>query len=235
MTTSTVARACACRGPERAPSGRSRSRERTSCGAAVVSPPTTGTPVSAMPSYSSSTSSTSVSAGAPSVTTRHSGVGARRGEVAEVDRGGAKAEIAPGDPVEPEVDALDERVLRDDEPAAELRGVVLDPAARARAARARPAGRTRRARRASRSSRPSTSTGPSPAPIPARPRRTASDATSAACRAAASRSSPAGEQRRERRRVRAAGPVRRRRPRGAATGICTSCSPSKNVSTGSSP
>ena len=52
-------------------------------------------------------------------------LGARRGEVAEVDRRGAKAELAPADEVEAEVDALDERVLRHDEPL-DLRGVVLD-------------------------------------------------------------------------------------------------------------
>ena len=49
----------------------------------------------------------------------------RRSEVADVDRGGAEAELAPGEPVEPEVDALDERVLGDDEAAGELGGVVL--------------------------------------------------------------------------------------------------------------
>ena len=46
------------------------------------------------------------------------------------------------------MDALDERVLRDDEPAVELRRVVLDRLRRARAARARPAARARRAPRA---------------------------------------------------------------------------------------
>ena len=76
-------------------------------------------------------------------------LGAGRGEVAQVDGGGAEAEVAPGEPVEPEVDALDERVLRDDEPVAELGGVVLDPAGRGRAARARRAGRAHRAARAS--------------------------------------------------------------------------------------
>ena len=55
------------------------------------------------------------------------GVRARGGQVAEVDRRRAKAEIAPRDEVEPEVHALDERVLRDDEAVAELRRVVLDP------------------------------------------------------------------------------------------------------------
>ena len=64
---------------------------------------------------------------AASVTTSALRLGARGREVAQVDRGGAVAEVAPGDPVEPEVDALDERVLRDDEPAGELRRVVLDP------------------------------------------------------------------------------------------------------------
>ena len=54
------------------------------------------------------------------------GLRARRGEIAEVDGGGPKAEVAPRDPVEAEVDALDERVLRHDG-AGDLRGVVLDP------------------------------------------------------------------------------------------------------------
>ena len=48
------------------------------------------------------------------------------GEVADVRRGGPKAEIAPRDEVEAEVHALDERVLRDDE-TVDLRRVVLDP------------------------------------------------------------------------------------------------------------
>ena len=52
--------------------------------------------------------------------------GARRGEVAQVDGGGAKPELAPADPVEAKVHALDERVLRDDEIRPEQRGVVLD-------------------------------------------------------------------------------------------------------------
>src|ERR671936_2170663 len=56
------------------------------------------------------------------------GRGSGRREVAEVDRGRAPAKIAPGDPAEPEVDVLDERVLRHDEAAFELGGVVLDPA-----------------------------------------------------------------------------------------------------------
>ena len=50
---------------------------------------------------------------------------AGRGEIAEVRRGCAEAEVAPRDEVEAEVHAFDERVLRDDEPA-DLRGVVLD-------------------------------------------------------------------------------------------------------------
>ena len=53
-------------------------------------------------------------------------LGARGGEVAEVDGRGTKAELTPGDPVEAEVDALDERVLGDDQVVAELRRVVLD-------------------------------------------------------------------------------------------------------------
>ena len=54
------------------------------------------------------------------------GLGARCGEVAEARGGGAPAELAPADPVEPEVDVLDDRVLRDDQPAGELGGVVPD-------------------------------------------------------------------------------------------------------------
>ena len=55
------------------------------------------------------------------------GLRPRGSQVAEVDRGGAEAELAPGDELEAEVHALDERVLRDDEPSGQLRGVVLDP------------------------------------------------------------------------------------------------------------
>ena len=51
---------------------------------------------------------------------------ARGREVAEVDRRGAKTEAAPVDPVEPEVDVLDEGVLRHDEPVSEERRIVLD-------------------------------------------------------------------------------------------------------------
>jgi len=46
------------------------------------------------------------------------------GEVAEVDGGRPPAQVAPADPVEPEVDLFDERVLRHDEIAAQLRRVV---------------------------------------------------------------------------------------------------------------
>ena len=46
-------------------------------------------------------------------------------EVAEVDRCGPEAEVAPRDPVEPEVHVLDQRVLRDDG-ARDLGDVVLD-------------------------------------------------------------------------------------------------------------
>ena len=51
----------------------------------------------------------------------------RSREVADVHRGGPEAELPPGEPVEPEVHALDERVLGDDEPAGELGRIVLDP------------------------------------------------------------------------------------------------------------
>ncbi len=52
-------------------------------------------------------------------------IGAAGGEIAEVDRRSAKAEIAPREEIETKVHALDERVLRHDEPV-DLRGVVLD-------------------------------------------------------------------------------------------------------------
>ena len=48
------------------------------------------------------------------------------GEVAEVDGGCAEAELAPGEPVEPEVNAFDERVLGEDKPGLELRRVIFD-------------------------------------------------------------------------------------------------------------
>src|SRR5206468_6485593 len=54
------------------------------------------------------------------------GIGSRGGEVADVDRGGARAQLAPAQEVEAEVDALDERVLGDDEPVHDGR-VVPDP------------------------------------------------------------------------------------------------------------
>ncbi len=53
-------------------------------------------------------------------------IGAGGGEVADVDGGRARAELAPVQEVEAEVNALDERVLRHDE-AADHGGVVLDP------------------------------------------------------------------------------------------------------------
>ena len=49
-----------------------------------------------------------------------------------------------GEPVEPEVDALDERVLRDDEPVGELGRVVLGADDQPAATRARAAGRAHR-------------------------------------------------------------------------------------------
>ena len=75
--------------------------------------------------------------------------GARGGEVAQVDRGGPKAELAPGDPVEAEVDALDERVLRDDEV---RRRAAPRRARRRRSARAARAPRGARAHRSPRAS-----------------------------------------------------------------------------------
>ena len=91
--------------------------------------------------------STRVEAGAASETRSARGLRPRRREVAEVDRRRAPPEVAPAHPVEPEVDALDERVLRDDE-SVDLRRVVLDPLRRARAARAPRAARAHRAAKA---------------------------------------------------------------------------------------
>src|SRR5581483_10818389 len=65
-------------------------------------------------------------AGQPQADEERDRLRARRGEVADVRGGGAKAEVAPRDEVEAEMHALDERVLRDDE-ALDLRRVVLDP------------------------------------------------------------------------------------------------------------
>ena len=70
---------------------------------------------------------TSVSGGAPSATSKPFGLGARGCEIAEIDGRRAPAEIAPGDPVEPEVHALDEGVLRCHDPSLQLRGIVIDP------------------------------------------------------------------------------------------------------------
>ena len=67
-------------------------------------------------------------------------LGAGGGQVADVHRGGAEAEVAPREQVEAEMDALDERVLRDHQP------VDRPP----RRARSRTRGRAARARRAAR-------------------------------------------------------------------------------------
>ena len=99
--------------------------------ARVVSPPRTGTPASFSPSYSSSTSSTAASPGSPSVTIRRERLRPGSGEVADVHRRRAEAELPPREQVEAEVDALDERVLRDD-------AVPRPPRRRARSRRARP-------------------------------------------------------------------------------------------------
>src|SRR6266511_5439370 len=53
-------------------------------------------------------------------------LGARGGEIAEVDGRSAKAELLPAQPVEPEVDPLDERILGDDQAGLELSRVVFD-------------------------------------------------------------------------------------------------------------
>ena len=112
----------------------------------------------------------------------------RGGEIAEVDRRGAEAEVAPRDPVEPEVHALDERVLRDDPAAGKLRRVVLDPPDEPAALELREQPELTQV--SERSRIPRTSTGPSPAPISTRPFATARDAASAAPRAASSRVRP---------------------------------------------
>ena len=52
-------------------------------------------------------------------------IGSRGGEVADVDGRSTRTELAPAQQVEAEVDALDERILRHDEPVDD-RGVVLD-------------------------------------------------------------------------------------------------------------
>ena len=92
-----------------------------------MSPPITGTPASARPSYSSTTSATAVSDRAARLTTRPSGSAPAGGKIAEVHGRRAEAEVAPRDPVEPEVHALDERILGDHAAAGKLRRVVLDP------------------------------------------------------------------------------------------------------------
>ena len=51
---------------------------------------------------------------------------ARGGQVAQVDGCRPPAEVAPRQPVEPEVNTLNERVLGDDQPPCELRRIVLD-------------------------------------------------------------------------------------------------------------
>src|SRR4029078_1628636 len=53
--------------------------------------------------------------------------GAGSGQIAEVHRRGPEPEVAPGDPVEPEVDPLDEGVLGDEEAVCPLCRVVVDP------------------------------------------------------------------------------------------------------------
>ena len=87
--------------------------------------------------------------GATSVTSSASGSRARGGEVAQVDGRSTPAEVAPGEPVEPEVDALDERVLGDDELARELRRRRAGRRRSGRAARAPPGARAHRSPRAS--------------------------------------------------------------------------------------
>ncbi len=52
-------------------------------------------------------------------------LGARGGEIAEVDGRSAKAELLPAQPVEPEVDPLDERILGDDQAGLELSRIIL--------------------------------------------------------------------------------------------------------------
>ena len=171
--------------------------------------------------------------GAASVTTSPSGLGAGGGEVAEVDRCGPEAEIAPGDPVEPEVHALDERVLGDDAPAGQLGRVVLDPLREAAplelGEQAELADVSRAARRSL-----STSTGPSPAPISARPVR---DRARGGLGGAACRVLQRQPARQQRRRASPSACSRRRgsrRRRGARPESPRARCPSKRWSTGRS-
>ena len=133
-------------------------------------------------------------------------------EVAQVDRSGLVAEVAPGRPVEAEVDPLDEHVLgRPRRPPPRMAPSASWPAP-GRAARAPAGARAHRLRTASRFK---TSTGPEPAPMPVRPACTASEAMRAAPACRILEALAAGEEGRQARRVRATGAVGRVRRRGA--------------------
>ena len=114
-------------------------------------------------------------------------LGSHGGEVAEVDRRGLVAEIAERGPLEPEMDALDEHVLREHGAAAQERALGVQatgepaPLELSEEPELPELPEPQGAR---------TSTGPDPAPRPASPCRTASEAIAAAPRAASSRLSP---------------------------------------------
>ena len=149
------------RSPGRAPARPGTRSERpsavtlsTTCGAAVVSPPTTGTPVSAMPAVElDARRRRSVSPGAASVTTSASGSAPDAARSLRLTAAARQPRSRHDDPVEPEVHALDERVLRDDEPAARAAPRRARRPRSGRAARARRAGRAHRAARASSTAR----------------------------------------------------------------------------------
>ena len=64
-------------------------------------------------------------AGQPERDDQRERIGAAGGEIAEIGRSGPEPEVAPGEEVEAKVHALDQRVLRHDEPV-DLRCIVLD-------------------------------------------------------------------------------------------------------------
>ena len=96
----------------------------TDC-ARVVSPPRTGTPGSFRPFVQLDDVLEVRLAGQPERHDQRERIGAARGEIAEVGRSGPEPEVAPREEIEAKVHALDQRILRDDEPV-DLRGVVLD-------------------------------------------------------------------------------------------------------------
>lgn len=54
------------------------------------------------------------------------GLGTHRSKIAEINRGRFVAKVVPRGPLRPEVNAVDQRVLRDDDPVAEQRGIIGD-------------------------------------------------------------------------------------------------------------